>query len=240
MSRPIIALDFPDQAAVKTFLAQFPQEMRLYVKVGMELFYSAGPDIVRFLVTAGHDVFLDLKLHDIPHTVEQSMRVLAGLGVRLTNVHAAGGVAMMQAAQAGLIAGTPAGKLPPQLIAVTQLTSTSEQQMQQEQLVNTSLINSVTHLAQLTQQAGLAGVVCSALEAQQIKQATSPDFLCITPGIRLATNRTDDQQRVVTPTAAATYGSDRLVVGRPITQAADPVSAYRQIKQLWEAAHDQQ
>ncbi|MFC6169103.1 orotidine-5'-phosphate decarboxylase [Loigolactobacillus jiayinensis] len=238
MSRPIIALDFPDQTTVKSFLAQFPHTEQLYVKVGMELFYSAGPDIVRYLVAAGHDVFLDLKLHDIPHTVEQSMRVLASLGVRLTNVQAAGGLAMMTAAQSGLIGGSVAGQMVPKLIAVTQLTSTSEQQMQQEQLVNASLMTAVTHLAKLTQQAGLAGVVCSALEAQQIKQATSSDFLCITPGIRLAGGNADDQQRVVTPQTAAQLGSDRLVVGRPITQAADPVQAYRQIKQLWEVAHD--
>ncbi|MFD0897253.1 orotidine-5'-phosphate decarboxylase [Loigolactobacillus binensis] len=236
MSRPIIALDFPDQATVKAFLAKFPPTTRLYVKVGMELFYSAGPDIVRYLVAAGHDVFLDLKLHDIPHTVEQSMRVLASLGVRLTNVHAAGGTKMMQAAQNGLVAGSRGQQIPPKLIAVTQLTSTNQTQMQQEQLVNGTLLNSVTHLAQLTEQAGLAGVVCSALEAQAIKQATNSTFLCITPGIRLANAQADDQQRVVTPQLAAQFGSDRLVVGRPITQAADPVKAYLQIKQLWEAA----
>ncbi|MFL2028963.1 orotidine-5'-phosphate decarboxylase [Loigolactobacillus zhaoyuanensis] len=238
MSRPIIALDFPDQTAVKAFLAHFPRDERLYVKVGMELFYSVGPDIVRYLVAAGHDVFLDLKLYDIPHTVEQSMRVLGGLGVRLTNVHAAGGLNMMQAAQSGLLAGSLANQTLPELIAVTQLTSTSEQQMQQEQLINTDLITSVTHLAQLAQQAGLAGVVCSALEAQKIKQATSQNFHCITPGIRLANSQADDQQRVVTPQNAAAFGSDRLVVGRPITQATDPVNTYHQIKQLWEVAHD--
>ncbi|ANK59503.1 orotidine-5'-phosphate decarboxylase [Loigolactobacillus backii] len=232
-TRPIIALDFPNQAAVVEFLQQFPQGQPLFVKIGMELFYSAGPDIVRALVAAGHDVFLDLKLYDIPHTVEKSMQVLGNLGVTMTNVHASGGREMMQAAKQGLLAGSH-GQKPPKLIAVTQLTSTNQAQIQQEQLITASLTESVTHLAQLADQAGLDGVVCSALEAEAIKRATRADFLCITPGIRLTATTHDDQKRIATPANAAKLGSSQLVVGRPITQAKNPVVAYQEIKKLWE------
>lgn len=231
--RPIIALDFPDRVQVARFLAKFPEDEALYVKIGMELFYSEGPDMVRWLVAQGHDVFLDLKLYDIPHTVECTMRALGKLGVRLTDVHAAGGQGMMEAAKYGLLDGAQSSAA--RLIAITQLTSTSEQQMQAEQLVNAKLAESVVHYAQLANKAGLDGVVCSALEAPAIQQATRSDFLCVTPGIRLAENKKDDQKRVVTPARAAELGSSQLVVGRPITQAADPVKAYQTIKALWEA-----
>ena len=225
-SRPVIALDFPTFEAVKDFLALFPAEEKLYVKIGMELYYSVGPEIVAYVKNLGHSVFLDLKLHDIPNTVKSAMKVLAGLGVDMTNVHAAGGVEMMKAAREGLGAG-------PILIAVTQLTSTSEEQMQDFQNIQTSLTDSVVHYAKKTAEAGLDGVVCSAQEAAIIKQATSADFVCLTPGIRPAGAAVGDQKRVVTPADARQIGSDYIVVGRPITQAADPVAAYQTIKNEW-------
>lgn len=224
--RPVIALDFPNFEAVKEFLALFPAEESLYLKVGMELYYAAGPEIVSYLKGLGHSVFLDLKLHDIPNTVKSAMKVLSQLGVDMTNVHAAGGVEMMKAAREGL--GNQA-----KLIAVTQLTSTSETQMQEFQNIQTSLQESVIHYAKKTAQAGLDGVVCSAQEVQVIKQATKPDFICLTPGIRPAGTAVGDQKRVMTPADAYQIGSDYIVVGRPITQAEDPVAAYHAIKDEW-------
>ncbi|OJG68784.1 orotidine 5-phosphate decarboxylase [Enterococcus moraviensis] len=199
----------------------------------MELFYQEGPEIVRWLKSLGHSVFLDLKLHDIPNTVEKSMTGLAKLGVNITNVHAAGGVKMMQAAKEGLKKGTQVGNKVPLLIAVTQLTSTSEIQMQQDQLIDVPLKESVLHYAKCTEKAGLDGVVCSALEAQDIHQATSDAFVCLTPGIRPSGSDVGDQQRVVTPTEARKIGSTYIVVGRPITQAKKPYEAYQQIKNEW-------
>lgn len=224
--RPVIALDFPSFEAVKEFLSLFPAEESLYLKVGMELYYAEGPGVVRYLKSLGHSVFLDLKLHDIPNTVKSAMKVLSQLGVDMTNVHAAGGVEMMKAAREGL--GTQA-----KLIAVTQLTSTSERQMQDFQNIQTSLQESVIHYAKKTAEAGLDGVVCSAQEVQLIKQATNPDFICLTPGIRPAGAAVGDQKRVMTPADAYQIGSDYIVVGRPITQAEDPVAAYHAIKDEW-------
>ncbi|VNM35926.1 orotidine-5-phosphate decarboxylase [Streptococcus pneumoniae] len=224
--RPIIALDFPSFEAVKEFLALFPAEESLYLKVGMELYYAAEPKIVSYLKGLGHSVFLDLKLHDIPNTVKSAMKVLSQLGVDMTNVHAAGGVEMMKAAREGL--GSQA-----KLIAVTQLTSTSEAQMQEFQNIQTSLQESVIHYAKKTAEADLDGVVCSAQEVQVIKQATNPDFICLTPGIRPAGAAVGDQKRVMTPADAYQIGSDYIVVGRPITQAEDPVAAYHAIKDEW-------
>lgn len=224
--RPIIALDFPSFEAVKEFLALFPAEESLYLKVGMELYYAAGPEIVSYLKGLGHSVFLDLKLHDIPNTVKSAMKVLSQLGVDMTNVHAAGGVEMMKTAREGL--GSQA-----KLIAVTQLTSTSEAQMQEFQNIQTSLQESVIYYAKKTAEAGLDGVVCSAQEVQVIKQATNPDFICLTPGIRPAGAAVGDQKRVMTPADAYQIGSDYIVVGRPITQAEDPVAAYHTIKDEW-------
>ena len=225
-SRPVIALDFPSFDAVKKFLAQFPAEESLYLKVGMELYYATGPEIVSYLKDLGHSVFLDLKLHDIPNTVKSAMKVLSHLGVDMTNVHAAGGVEMMKAAREGL------GK-EAKLIAVTQLTSTSEEQMRDFQNIQTSLQESVIHYAKKTAEAGLDGVVCSAQEVKLIKEATSKDFICLTPGIRPAGAAVGDQKRVMTPADAYQIGSDYIVVGRPITQATDPVAAYRAIKDEW-------
>lgn len=224
--RPIIALDFPSFEVVKEFLALFPAEESLYLKVGMELYYAAGPEIVSYLKGLGHSVFLDLKLHDIPNTVKSAMKILSQLGVDMTNVHAAGGVEIMKAAREGL--GSQA-----KLIAVTQLTSTSEAQMQEFQNIQTSLQESVIHYAKKTAEAGLDGVVCSAQEVQVIKQATNPDFICLTPGIRPAGAAVGDQKRVMTPADAYQIGSDYIVVGRPITQAEDPVAAYHAIKDEW-------
>lgn len=225
-NRPIVALDFPSFEDVKAFLALFPAEEKLYVKIGMELYYAAGPEIVSYVKSLGHSVFLDLKLHDIPNTVKSAMAVLAKLGVDMTNVHAAGGVEMMRAAREGLGSGL-------KLIAVTQLTSTSEKQMHDFQNIQTSLAESVVHYAKKTAEAGLDGVVCSAHEVEAIKAATSEDFVCLTPGIRPAGSATGDQKRVMTPADARAIGSDYIVVGRPITQAEDPVVAYQAIKAEW-------
>lgn len=225
-TRPIIALDFPSFNQVKSFLARFPSDEKLYVKIGMELYYAVGPEIVRYVKSLGHSVFLDLKLHDIPNTVRSAMAALATLGVDMTNVHAAGGVEMMKAARDGL--GTET-----KLIAVTQLTSTSEEQMKEFQNIQTSLVESVVHYAQKTAEAGLDGVVCSAQEVELIKKATPADFVCLTPGIRPSGAEVGDQKRVMTPSAARAIGSDYIVVGRPITQAHDPVQAYRDIKDEW-------
>ena len=233
IERPIIALDFPSKKEIEAFLAKFPAEEKLFVKVGMEIFYQEGPAIVRWLKELGHDIFLDLKLHDIPNTVERAMTRLANLGVAITNVHAAGGIEMMAAAKRGLVAGTPEGQAVPQLIAVTQLTSTSEEQMQNEQKIALTLEESVINYAQCTEKAGLDGVVCSALEAEKIHGATSDNFMCLTPGIRPSGAAVGDQKRVVTPALAKEIGSNAIVVGRPITQAEDPVAAYASIKKEW-------
>lgn len=225
-SCPIIALDFPNFKETKDFLSRFPKEESLYVKIGMELYYACGAEVVTYAKELGHRVFLDLKLHDIPHTVEAAMAVLAGLGVDMTNVHAAGGVEMMKAARRGF--GSKGI-----LLAVTQLTSTSQEQMRDFQNIQTSLTESVLHYARKTEEAGLDGVVCSAQEAAAIHAETSSDFICLTPGIRPAGSEVGDQKRVVTPAQAAKEGSQYIVVGRPITQAADPVAAYHAIKTEW-------
>ncbi|WP_207694953.1 orotidine 5'-phosphate decarboxylase [Enterococcus sp. DIV0212c] len=231
--RPIIALDFPSKVEVEAFLEKFPKDEALFVKVGMELFYQEGPEIVRWLKELGHSVFLDLKLHDIPNTVEKAMTGLAKLGVDITNVHAAGGKRMMAAAKAGLIKGTKPGENVPVLIAVTQLTSTSEAEMHQDQLIDVPLKESVLHYAKCAEQAGLDGVVCSALEAELIHQKTRETFVCLTPGIRPSGSEVGDQKRVVTPSDARKIGSTYIVVGRPITQANIPYEAYKSIKNEW-------
>ncbi len=224
--RPIIALDFPDFETTKVFLEKFPKEEKLYVKIGMELYYACGSQVVTYAKSLGHSVFLDLKLHDIPNTVKSAMTVLRKLGVDMTNVHAAGGVEMMRAARQGF---GDEGLL----IAVTQLTSTSQEQMQDFQNIQTSLADSVRHYAKKTAEAGLDGVVCSAQEVDLIKEATADDFLCLTPGIRPSGAENGDQKRVTTPGQAREIGSDFIVVGRPITQSEDPVAAYQAIKGEW-------
>ncbi|WP_318765574.1 orotidine-5'-phosphate decarboxylase [Lactiplantibacillus carotarum] len=235
MNRPvIIALDFPTAERALSFLDQFPAALHVTVKIGMELFYAAGPAIVKAVQERGHAVFLDLKLHDIPNTVGAAMRVIGQMGVTYTTVHAAGGHVMLAAAKAGLVAGAAAEGLPaPKLLAITQLTSTNQAILNSDQQIAGTVQDSVVHYAQLAQASGCDGVICSAQEVSAIHAAVGPDFLGITPGIRPASARADDQQRVMTPAQAAQAGSNGLVVGRPITQAADPVSAYQQIMQEW-------
>ncbi|SCX80910.1 MULTISPECIES: orotidine-5'-phosphate decarboxylase [unclassified Lysinibacillus] len=232
-TKPILALDFPGEKEVFDFLKQFNEP--LFVKIGMELYMQEGPDIVRKVKDLGHDIFLDLKLHDIPNTVGSAMKGLAKLGVDLVNVHAAGGRPMMEAALEGLEAGTPAGKERPALIAVTQLTSTTEEQMQAEQQIALSLQESVLHYSSLTKQAGLQGVVCSVHEAKAIAEVCGDDFLRVTPGIRLAGGAAHDQKRIATPDGAKRDGSSLIVVGRAVTGAQDPVAAYKIVSELWEA-----
>lgn len=219
----IIALDFPNAQKVYAFLDSFKDE-KPYVKVGMELFYAEGPQIVREIKARGHKIFLDLKLHDIPNTVKSAMASLSRLDVDMTNLHASGTVAMMKAAIEGL---TREDGTRPMLLAVTQLTSTSEEVMQKELLINASMPDTVKKYAQNAQEAGLDGVVCSPLEAAIVKEGCGAEFLTVTPGIRFADSAADDQSRVMTPAKARVGGSDYIVVGRPITQAADPVAAYR-------------
>ncbi len=227
MGDVIIALDFPDAETTCAFLDRFEGD-KPYVKVGMELFYAEGPRIVREIKARGHKLFLDLKLHDIPNTVKSAMRNLAKLDVDMTNVHASGTIDMMRAALEGLT--RPDGSRP-LLLAVTQLTSTSEDRMQNELLIGASMADTVARYAQNAQAAGLSGVVCSPLEARLVKDACGAGFVTVTPGIRFADAAADDQARVMTPEKARLGGSDFIVVGRPITQASDPVAAYRRCVQ---------
>lgn len=224
--RTIIALDFATVEEVTAFLSLFPKEEKLYVKIGMELYYAQGPEIVRYVKSLGHSVFLDLKLHDIPNTVYSAMKVLKQLEIDMATVQAAGGVEMLKAAREGLGEG-------PILLAVTQLTSTTEQQMRDDQNIQSSLLESVLHYAKGAAKAQLDGVVCSAHEVEGIKAETPNGFVCLTPGIRPKGSAVGDQKRVMTPAQARIIGSDYIVVGRPITQAEDPVAAYQAIKAEW-------
>lgn len=234
MNKPlIIALDFSSLAEVKAFLDRFTEE-RLYVKVGMELFYSEGKPVIEEIKKRGHKIFLDLKLHDIPNTVRQAMKNLAELEVDMVNVHAAGGKRMMAAALEGLIDGTPEGKKRPLLIAVTQLTSMTEEEMQAEQKIMLSLEESVLSYASAAKEAGLDGVVCSVHEVPQIHALLGEGFKTVTPGIRLAGNEAHDQKRIATPDFARRQGADSIVVGRAITGAASPAEAYGKVLREWE------
>jgi len=220
----IVACDFSSDEAVYAFLDKFEGcDRKPFVKIGMELFYAAGPQIVREIKARGHRIFLDLKLHDIPNTVRKAMKVLSALDVDMTNVHAAGTIEMMKAALEGLT--RPDGTRP-LLIAVTQLTSTSEERMRSELLINAGMGETIAKYAFNAREAGLDGVVCSPLEASLVKQACSDTFLAVTPGIRFADAAADDQVRITTPARAREIGSDYIVVGRPITAAPDPVAAY--------------
>ena len=219
----IIACDFAGRQQTLDFLDAFEGKRKPFVKIGMELFYAEGPDIVRELKRRGHPVFLDLKLHDIPNTVKKAMKVLSALDVDICNVHDAGTVEMMRAALEGLT--RPDGTRP-LLIAVTQLTSTSEERMQRELLIGASINDTIVKYAQNAREAGLDGVVCSPLEAAMVKESCGPDFLTVTPGIRFADATADDQVRITTPARAREIGSDYIVVGRPVTAAPDPVAAY--------------
>lgn len=221
----IVALDFSSAEEVFGFLDKFDGESRKpFVKIGMELYYSQGADMVRRIKERGHKIFLDLKLHDIPNTVRKSMAALSGLDVDMCNLHAAGGTAMMRAAIEGL---TRADGGRPLLIAVTQLTSTSEEVMRDELWIDKPLADTVMHYAQLAAQSGLDGVVCSPLESGKVHGACGKGFLTVTPGIRFDDASKGDQVRVTTPALAKKLGSDYIVVGRPVTSAADPVAAYR-------------
>ena len=219
----IIALDFENREKTLAFLDRFTEE-KPFVKIGMELYYAEGPSIVREIKARGHKIFLDLKLHDIPNTVKKSMAVLAGLDVDMTNLHAAGTKAMMEAALEGLT--RPDGTRP-LLIAVTQLTSTSQERMEADLLIDKPLDQVVMHYAKCAAEAGLAGVVCSPLEAGKVHEVCGKDFVTVTPGVRFADGDVGDQVRVTTPARARELGSDYIVVGRPVTQAEDPVAAYR-------------
>lgn len=218
----IIACDFSSAEKTLEFLDKF-QGRKPFVKIGMELYYAAGPQIVREIKARGHKIFLDLKLHDIPNTVRKAMAVLSNLDVDMTNVHAAGTIDMMKAALEGLTRpdGTRA-----QLIAVTQLTSTSEERMQKELLINASIADTISQYAANAAEAGLDGVVCSPLEAAVVKERCGKNFMAVTPGVRFSDGSADDQVRITTPARAAEIGSDYIVVGRPITAAEDPVAAY--------------
>lgn len=218
----IIACDFSSKEQTLAFLDRFTGR-KPFVKIGMELFYACGPDIVREIKARGHKIFLDLKLHDIPNTVRKAMSVLSKLDVDMTNVHAAGTVDMMKAALEGL---TREDGTRPMLIAVTQLTSTSEERMQRELLIGATINETIAKYAENAKVAGLDGVVCSPLEAQLVKEHCGAEFKTITPGIRFADAEADDQVRITTPARAREIGSDFIVVGRPVTAAEDPVAAY--------------
>ena len=218
----IVACDFSSKEQVFAFLDKFTGR-KPFVKIGMELYYAEGPEIVRQIKARGHKIFLDLKLHDIPNTVKKAMAVLSGLDVDMCNVHAAGTSAMMKAALEGLT--RPDGSHP-LLIAVTQLTSTDEDSMKRELLIDRPLDQVVMSYAQTAKEAGLDGVVCSPLEAGKVHQACGDGFVTVTPGVRFADGDVGDQKRVTTPEKARELGSDYIVVGRPITAAADPVAAY--------------
>lgn len=219
----IIACDFKSKQETIEFLDKFSEE-RLFLKIGMELFYAEGPDIVREIKRRGHKIFLDLKLHDIPNTVKKAMSVLSNLDVDMCNVHAAGTMEMMKAAIEGL---KKEDGTRPLLIAVTQLTSTSEERMREELLIEKPIDEVVIKYAQNAKEAGLDGVVCSPLEAGKVKENCGKEFLTITPGVRFETDEVGDQVRVTTPKKAKELGSDYIVVGRPITKAENPVEAYR-------------
>ena len=219
----IVACDFATKKQVFDFLDLFKEE-KPFVKIGMELFYAEGPEIVREIKKRGHKIFLDLKLHDIPNTVKKSMSVLRNLDVDMTNLHASGTIPMMQAALEGL---TREDGTRPILIAVTQLTSTSEEIMKSDLLINEPIDKVVMHYAENAKKAGLDGVVCSPLEAEKVHNTCGKEFITVTPGVRFADGEKGDQVRVMTPAQAKEIGSDYIVVGRPITAATDPVAAYR-------------
>ena len=218
----IVACDFASAAETFAFLDQF-EGKKTFVKIGMELFYAEGPQIVRQIKSRGHKVFLDLKLHDIPNTVKKAMAVLSKLDVDIVNLHAAGTTAMMTAALEGLT--RPDGTRP-LLIAVTQLTSTDQESMERDLLIHAPIDEVVMHYALTAKNAGLDGVVCSPLEASKVHEKCGAGFLTVTPGVRFADSAKGDQKRVMTPAEAKTAGSDYIVVGRPITAAGDPVAAY--------------
>ncbi|MGY4689762.1 orotidine-5'-phosphate decarboxylase [Salibacterium sp. K-3] len=233
MNHPlIIAMDFKNKEEADTFLDHFEGET-LFLKVGMELFYREGPALIHAFREKGHHIFLDLKLHDIPNTVKSAARQLASLGVDLTTVHAGGGINMMEAALEGLEAGAPSGTAPAECAAVTQLTSTSEGMMNKEIGIPGTLEETVLHYAANAAEAGVGHVICSAWEVPVIKQRIRSEIKAVTPGIRMKEDAADDQRRIVTPAKARELGSDAVVAGRSITQAADPSHQYREMMKQW-------
>lgn len=231
MSKTIVALDFSKKEEVFNFLDKFQEP--IYVKVGMELTYAFGFEMIREIKARGHKIFLDLKLHDIPNTVKNGMKNLASLDVDIVNLHVAGGSAMMKAAMEGLQEGSVNGKRP-LCIGVTQLTSTSQEAMNKELLIAGDVKDVVISYAKLAKESGLDGVVCSVHEARGIHEACGTDFLTVTPGIRLASDSKDDQKRVATPTYAKEEGTDYIVVGRSITTSNDPYTTYQEIENIME------
>lgn len=228
MKDVIIACDFSSKAATLEFLDKFEGSgEKPFLKIGMELYYAEGPEIVREIKRRGYRIFLDLKLHDIPNTVRKAMKVLSHLDVDMCNVHAAGTVEMMKAAVEGL---TREDGTRPLLIAVTQLTSTSEERMRSELLIDATITQTIAKYAENAKAAGLDGVVCSPLEAAVIKERCGKEFIAVTPGIRFADSAADDQVRITTPSRAREIGSDFIVVGRPITASENPVEAYRRCR----------
>ncbi len=219
----IVACDFNSKSEVIEFLSKFEEE-HIYVKIGMELFYAEGPDIIKEIKQRGHRIFLDLKLHDIPNTVRKTMKVLSNLNIDMCNVHASGTIEMMEAAIQGI---TKNDGSRPILVAVTQLTSTSQDKMQKDLLIEKSVEEVVSHYAQNAKIAGLDGVVCSPQEAKKVHECCGKDFLTITPGVRFLDEAKEDQIRVLTPAQAKSEGADYIVVGRPITNADDPLNVYR-------------
>lgn len=233
--RIIVALDVPDRFAADRLLKKLGDAVA-YVKVGMELFYAEGPAIITFLKERGYDVFLDLKCHDIPHTVRGAMKSITTSGVDMVNVHVAGGFPMMEAAAEGIEAGTLAGRSRPILIGVTQLTSMSQEMMNRELGIPGTVEETVVHYARLAKQAGLNGVVASPLEVETIKAECGDDFYTVTPGIRPKGTQKEDQTRVTTPEEAFALGSDYIVMGRSITQADDPRKALEDVVQTVEGS----
>ncbi len=233
-SKVIIALDFKSKQEVIDFLDQFKDE-KLYVKVGMELFYGQGIEMIEEIVRRGHSIFLDLKLHDIPNTVKSAMRQLAALGVDMINVHASGSIAMMKAAIEGLNEGTQ-GKTRPLCIAVTCLTSLDQAVLDNELMIHEPLEKVVLKWAENAKAAGLDGIVCSPLESKLVHEQLGTEFVTVTPGIRLASDSTDDQKRVTTPKLARELTSSYIVVGRTITGASDPVATYKEVLDQFQGA----
>lgn len=234
----IISLDVSTRAALFSFIEQFSPDEKLTIKIGMELFYGEGPRIVRDLLNRGYDVFLDLKLHDIPNTVKNGMKQIGKLGVAFTTVHALGGSAMINQAKQGLIEGAEeAGVQPPKLLAVTELTSITPEDLANEQNSKLSMVDQVVSLANLAKQSGADGVITSPLEVEALRAAVGDDFWYVTPGIRPKDFPKDDQSRTATPAEAAKFGSSALVVGRPIINANDSVATYHKMLEEWQNAN---
>lgn len=231
MKRPVmIALDVKDKTEMMNIVDQFPKDDKLVVKVGMQLFYGEGPKVIEELIARNCEIFLDLKLHDIPNTVKEAMTQVGRLGVSYVTIHAIGGSEMIKAAKEGLIAGSKEVNLPtPKLLAVTVLTSISDDQLANEQNCKLKMVDQVVSLAKLAKRSGADGVITSPLEVSELKAQVGDDFMYVTPGIRLQTSPSDDQTRTATPRQARQYGSSALVVGRPILNAPDRAAAYRQI-----------